>query len=64
MTLLFSLQYLSEPCFGNDNNPFIHSTFCLPNPFLFGATPAINNDRSLSYLDDTEADYNFVNTND
>jgi hypothetical protein len=48
--LLFSLQYLSESCFGNDNkfllpNPgvvlfFIYPTFyslCLPNPFLFGA---------------------------
>jgi hypothetical protein len=27
---------------------FTHSKFCLPNPFLFGATPAINNDRSLN----------------
>jgi hypothetical protein len=26
---------------------FTSSKFCLPNPFLFGATPAINNDRSL-----------------
>jgi hypothetical protein len=54
-TLIFSLiRYLSESCFGNDNkfllpNPwvvllfitqrFIHSKFCLPNPFLFGVTP-------------------------
>jgi hypothetical protein len=27
--------------------PFTHSKFCSPYPFLFGATPAINNDRSL-----------------
>jgi hypothetical protein len=27
--------------------PFTYSKFRLPNPFLFGATPAINNDRSL-----------------
>jgi hypothetical protein len=54
LTSLFSLQYLSESWFGNDNNfsyptlellyfsftqPFTHSKFCLPNPFLFGATP-------------------------
>jgi hypothetical protein len=55
LTLLtFSLQYLSESCFGNDDkfllpNPrvvlffiypisYTHSKFCLPNPFLFGAT--------------------------
>jgi hypothetical protein len=30
--------------------PFTRSIFCLPNPFLFGATPAINIDRSLSAL--------------
>jgi hypothetical protein len=28
LTLLFSLQYLSESCFGNDN------TFILPNPWV------------------------------
>ena len=54
LTLLFSLQYLSESCFGNDNKfllpnswvvlffiypTFTHSKFCLPNTFLFGATP-------------------------
>jgi hypothetical protein len=56
LTLLLSLRYLSESCFGNDNRflvqyptlewfcfsfiqPFTHSKFCLPNPFLFGATP-------------------------
>jgi hypothetical protein len=42
---IFSLQYLSESCFGNDNKFHLSnvlltqkSKFCLPNPFLFGAT--------------------------
>ena len=62
--IAFSLQYLSESCFGTIHfyyptlelfcfsftQPFTHSKFCLPNHFLFGATPAINNDRSLNCL--------------
>jgi hypothetical protein len=57
LPLLFSLQYLSESCFGNDNkslspNPWIVLFFhfpiltqnfeFIPNPFLFGATPVSN----------------------
>jgi hypothetical protein len=52
LTLLFSLQYLIEPCVGNDNTflspnhrvrffsftqPFTHSKFRLPNASLFSA---------------------------
>ena len=46
LTLLFSLKYLSESCFENDNTFLLYPTvelfcfpFCLHNPFLFGTTP-------------------------
>ena len=53
MTLLFRLQYLSESCFGNDNNflvanpcvvlffiyPAFYSLKILFTQILFGATP-------------------------
>jgi hypothetical protein len=49
---------------------FTHSKFCLPNPSLFGATPAINNDRSLNKFismsgtsEDTDADASGVDSN-
>jgi hypothetical protein len=47
MTLNFYYPTLELFCL-SFTQPFTHSKFCLPNPFLFGATPAINNDRSLS----------------
>jgi hypothetical protein len=35
-------------CFSFTQPFFTRSKFCLPNSFLFGATPALNNDRSLT----------------
>jgi hypothetical protein len=47
MTINFYYPTLELFCFSL-TQPFTHSKFCLPNPLLFGATPAINNDRSLT----------------
>ena len=47
MTINFYYPTLKLFCF-SFTQPFARSKFCLPNPFLFGPTPTINNDPSLS----------------
>jgi hypothetical protein len=48
MTINFYHQTLELFSF-SFTQPFTHSKFCLLNPFLFGATPAINDDRFLIF---------------
>jgi hypothetical protein len=45
----FYYSILQLFCF-SFTQPFTYSKFSLPNPFLFWATPAINNDRSLNNI--------------
>jgi hypothetical protein len=47
MTINLYYPTLELFCF-SFTQPFTYSKFSLPNPFLFGATPAINNERSLT----------------
>jgi hypothetical protein len=49
MTINFYYPTLELFCF-SFTQPFTHSKFCLPNPFLFGATPppSKKNDQSLT----------------
>jgi hypothetical protein len=49
MTISFYYPTL-ELLFFSFNKAFTHSKFCLPNRYLFGATRAINNDRSLNII--------------
>ena len=53
MTIMFYYPTLELFCCFLFTQPFqIQSKFCLPNPFLFGATPghAINNDKYKGIL--------------
>jgi hypothetical protein len=53
LTLLFSLQYLSESCFGNDNtflspNPWVVLFFIYPTFYSLRCHALINNDHALN----------------